>query len=316
MEKLYLHEHRDFRALINKISTEKSIIPQLVEKDYWIMHCLHSLNNAFDLELKGGTSLSKGFEIIKRFSEDIDIKILPEAGTKVSTGKNQNKDAQIKSRRDFFDDLARRIKIKDIEVERDVSFDDEKLRNAGIRLKYKSYFPTASGVKSGILLELGFSQTIPNEKRSISSWALKEALAVAGLKDVIFDNEAKGIKCYHPGYTLIEKMEGICRKYRQFKEKHEMPPNFLRHYYDIYSLVNDPEVTAFIGRSEYRKYKAKIFSDKYEQNISKNEAIVLNDMTIRSHFANLFNEKRDLYFDRDIDFNSIIEGISKYLTLL
>jgi predicted nucleotidyltransferase component of viral defense system len=53
----------------------------LVEKDYWIMHCLWGLKSqGSTFELKGGTSLSKGFGIIKRFSEDIDIRLpaLPE----------------------------------------------------------------------------------------------------------------------------------------------------------------------------------------------------------------------------------------------
>ena len=50
----------------------------LVEKDYWIMHCLWGLQaQGFQFELKGGTSLSKGFGVIHRFSEDIDIRIEP-----------------------------------------------------------------------------------------------------------------------------------------------------------------------------------------------------------------------------------------------
>lgn len=45
--------------------------PVLVEKDYWIMHCLYGLQHLkMTFELKGGTSLSKGDRIINRFSED------------------------------------------------------------------------------------------------------------------------------------------------------------------------------------------------------------------------------------------------------
>jgi predicted nucleotidyltransferase component of viral defense system len=43
-----------------------------VEKDYWIMHGLYGLQQmGMSFELKGGTSLSKGYGIIERFSEDI-----------------------------------------------------------------------------------------------------------------------------------------------------------------------------------------------------------------------------------------------------
>lgn len=65
----FLHIHSDFKSLIQIIAEEKSIEPALVEKDYWIMHILYGLSKqGFTFELKGGTSLSKGFKIIERFS--------------------------------------------------------------------------------------------------------------------------------------------------------------------------------------------------------------------------------------------------------
>ena len=72
----------------------------LVEKDYWIMHCLYGLNElGLKYELKGGTSLSKGYGIINRFSEDIDIRIDPAcAPSEVYEGKSHNKDKHIQSR--------------------------------------------------------------------------------------------------------------------------------------------------------------------------------------------------------------------------
>ncbi|WP_334364278.1 nucleotidyl transferase AbiEii/AbiGii toxin family protein [Bradyrhizobium sp. AZCC 1578] len=60
------------------MAEEKGIDPALVEKDYWIMHCLYGLRQfGYTFQLKGGTSLSKGHQIINRFSEDIDILIEP-----------------------------------------------------------------------------------------------------------------------------------------------------------------------------------------------------------------------------------------------
>jgi len=37
----YLHEQKDFRDLIQVVSGERRILPQLIEKDYWIMHVLN-----------------------------------------------------------------------------------------------------------------------------------------------------------------------------------------------------------------------------------------------------------------------------------
>ena len=51
------------------------------------MHCLYGLQQlGMTFELKGGTSLSKGFQIIDRFSEDIDIRIEPPPDRHVKTG--------------------------------------------------------------------------------------------------------------------------------------------------------------------------------------------------------------------------------------
>jgi len=74
----FLHKRGDFADLIRIVADERGLLPALVEKDYWIMHCLYGLSaQGLGFELKGGTSLSKGFGIIQRFSEDIDIRIDP-----------------------------------------------------------------------------------------------------------------------------------------------------------------------------------------------------------------------------------------------
>jgi predicted nucleotidyltransferase component of viral defense system len=76
----YLHNHKNFPDLLRIIEDETGVLAGLIEKDYWIMHVLYGLKKLdFQFELKGGTSLSKGYKIIDRFSEDIDIHIKPPA---------------------------------------------------------------------------------------------------------------------------------------------------------------------------------------------------------------------------------------------
>src|SRR6202044_849612 len=147
-----------FADLLRIVAQEKSVDPGLVEKDYWIMHCLYGLQKlGMTFELKGGTSLSKGFQVIDRFSEDLDIRIEPPAGCAVKTGRNQTKPAHVESRRKFYDWLALTIRIDGItEVRRDHDFDNEKLMSGGIRLVYKNLNPPIEGIKEGILLEVGF----------------------------------------------------------------------------------------------------------------------------------------------------------------
>ena len=134
----FLHTRSDFNELLAIVAEQRGIDPVLVEKDYWIMHCLWGLQaSKFRFELKGGTSLSKGFGVIHRFSEDIDIRIEPLDSLQVKLGRNHDKPAHIESRRAYYEWLSKNIAIHGIDtVERDTAFDDEEMRSAGIRLRY------------------------------------------------------------------------------------------------------------------------------------------------------------------------------------
>jgi Nucleotidyl transferase AbiEii toxin, Type IV TA system len=225
----YLHNHPEFEDLIRIVADEKGIDPALVEKDYWIMHCLYGLQElGFIFALKGGTSLSKGHQIINRFSEDIDILIEPFPGQDVKTGKNQNSPAQVKTRKDFYDWLAREIKIDGISsVERDTAFDDiPNYRGAGIRLNYGSVTEALHGLREGVLLEVGFDTVAPNAPKDISSWIYDYAAD----KVEIIDNRAKSVPCYDPGYTFVEKLQTVSTKFRNQRADGSDPVEFMRHY--------------------------------------------------------------------------------------
>lgn len=67
----FLHNQGNFDDLVGSLSMSLDIDDILIEKDYWIMHVLWSLQQlGFSFHLKGGTSLSKGYKCIRRFSED------------------------------------------------------------------------------------------------------------------------------------------------------------------------------------------------------------------------------------------------------
>ncbi|MCC2624906.1 MAG: hypothetical protein K0R14_779 [Burkholderiales bacterium] len=121
---IFLHQIPDIKDLIEIVAKERQLLPIIVEKDYWIMHCLWGLQQQdIRFELKGGTSLSKGFNIIDRFSEDIDIQIYPQSGG-VKIGKNQNKPKHIDSRTLFFQTITNSLNIEGMEFCRDSSFDE------------------------------------------------------------------------------------------------------------------------------------------------------------------------------------------------
>lgn len=72
---MYLHRDREtFRDIVEQAADSSGRTPAVVEKDYYVTLILKLLSEQLDkCVFKGGTSLSKGFHVIDRFSEDIDI---------------------------------------------------------------------------------------------------------------------------------------------------------------------------------------------------------------------------------------------------
>ena len=76
-----------FSELMTATSRDTGILIPFVEKDYWLTTVLCELSKSPYRDItvfKGGTSLSKGFGIIERFSEDIDLALIVEGLTKVA----------------------------------------------------------------------------------------------------------------------------------------------------------------------------------------------------------------------------------------
>jgi hypothetical protein len=314
----FLHEHPDFLNLLQILEAETGIQVQLIEKDYWIMHVLYGLKNqALDFELKGGTSLSKGYKIIDRFSEDIDIHIKPPAALSVDENPRKIKNKSVLSRKDYYDWLSNNIKIEGItSIERDTAFDDEAYyRSGGIRLHYNAQTGYVEGVKEGILLEAGFDTVTPNKLLTISSWAYDRASTVPNIS--IIDNRAKDIACYHPGYTFVEKLQTVATKYRQEQNGAEARPNLMRQYYDIYCLLDNQDVQNFIGTPEYEAHKAVRFPKAdLEIPIQQNEAFILSNPEIRNAFRRRYIGTASLYYKGQPDFDMLLKKIADYIHLL
>ncbi len=307
----YLHNHKDFPDLLNILADKNNILPGLIEKDYWIMHVLYGLKKqGLDFELKGGTSLSKGYKIIDRFSEDIDIHIKPPATLDVEENPAKTKTSHIESRKKYYDWLAGNINIDGIvSIKRDTAFDDEAYyRSGGIRLLYESKTESIEGVKEGILLEAGFDTVTPNTNVTISSWALDEAAGNSAVE--MIDNRAVDITCYHPGYTFVEKLQTIATKFRQEQEDKQERPNYMRQYYDVACLLTNEQVQQFIGTEEYQIHKKKRFPSKdFAIPIAENEAFLLSDTTLRDTFKKRYEKTNKLYYKGQLPFDEIISTI-------
>lgn len=76
----------DFTEGLQRAGRQLGLDPAFIEKDYWVTQTLRSLSEHYSASIvfKGGTSLSKGFSIIERFSEDVDVLVRPLHGASVA----------------------------------------------------------------------------------------------------------------------------------------------------------------------------------------------------------------------------------------
>jgi hypothetical protein len=90
-----------------------------------------------------------------------------------------------------------------------------------------------------------------------------------------------------------------------------MPQNFMRHYYDVYCLLDDAGVQAFIGTQDYTSHKDRRFMAADNKDISKNQAFVLNDPVVRASYRAAYIATSALYFRGQPDFDELLSRIER-----
>lgn len=234
----FVHDQPEFPALITAVERETRIEAALIEKDYWITHCLWALHETgLDIWFKGGTSLSKGFGIIERFSEDLDLMIERGRVTTlpgVSSWSSLNR-GPIAQRQAFYHALAVAFAIPAVPVERDVSREDRYGRSADYLGRYPGAFTARlpGAMSPSVRFEVGRARVVPSVGRPISSF-VHDHLERLGMLGEFTDNRARAVRCVHPLVTLLEKLDALSRRYgREVIEADA----FVRHYEDAARIV-------------------------------------------------------------------------------
>jgi hypothetical protein len=195
------------------------------------------LQLGFEVWLKGGTSLSKGFSLIERFSEDLDLKIEPGrvAGVPSVTNWKSESTSATRAREAYFAALAKNVAVSGADVLLDVDSVDRSWRTANLRVMYPQKQVDALGglLRPFVLLEVGSARVTPFVMRELSSFVHDELLERAQLSN--FDeNSPSGVRCVHPTVTLLEKLDALRRR---VGNKRIDPGAFVRHFEDAAKIV-------------------------------------------------------------------------------
>jgi hypothetical protein len=246
-----LFEHPDFGQAILQAAEHfraRGLRPGVIEKDYYVTETLRILAAAAGDKIifKGGTSLSKGWNLIQRFSEDIDIFLDPLAFTP-PLGK-RGIDRELKSLRDA---VAAHPALQYLPEE------SQTIGGFGRndRFSYTQLYGGPGEVANRVLLEAaaasGRQPTETVQLRSYLSLFLEESGVSLGAEDEgVFP-----MRLLHFRRTFVEKMFAIHGKIELLKRDGREIGSYARHYYDLYQLLGQPEVLGMLQSEEYGAIK-------------------------------------------------------------
>jgi len=229
----FVHRDPDFGALVRIVADEVGVQEALVEKDYWVTHALWALETAgFRVHLKGGTSLSKGYGLIQRFSEDLDLKLDHTDLPPVSNWNTRSGRAD-RLRENHFEAMRRLLKLPDMTVELHEHDDSWRWATFAARYRSSSEDELPDVVRRFVQLEVGNARVEPSERRSSSSW-IHDSLEAQGRSSDYRDNRPRTVLFVYPILTLFDKLDAISRAYGRVDFD---PAGFIRHYEDVRRIL-------------------------------------------------------------------------------
>lgn len=233
-------ELKERLAILTTVS-EKTGIPveNAIEKDWWVSIVLKALfqtNCSTHLTFKGGTSLSKGWNLIQRFSEDIDLALHHSFFGDTPQNNNQRKTLRKKSRRyvnetliEELDDKLKELGVSDYSVAPEEGVDSDK-------------DPTVIFVNYTSILSEQKEYVTPTVKIEISCSSMSEPYELRDIFSLIFDyfpeedsiNTCK-IPTVLPTRTFLEKLFLLSE---EFCKDNPRCIRMSRHLYDLEKLMD------------------------------------------------------------------------------
>jgi hypothetical protein len=232
----------EFGPTVDAAAERLGISPTAVEKDYWVTQVLRTLAHEFaeDFVFKGGTSLSKGYGILERFSDDLDILILRGDRSKGATDRLMKSMGQAAAA--IAQGQADRYGGSETGVHR------------AYRVSYPATYRPTDVVATSVLLEMGVrGGPNPHEQVPIGSLLGDVLEAIGADLDKYDDLRPFGVAVLHPGRTLLEKLYGIHTLARQLVANTLNAGKLRRngrHFYDVYQLVDRAQVEQIMASIE------------------------------------------------------------------
>ena len=218
----------------SRIEEATGIPASHLEKDFWVTEVLRAVaayaaSEPTTIVFKGGTSLSKAFRLIHRFSEDVDLIV-------VTPG--ESKGAADRCLKGIATSVENAIGVRGVV--------DEGSATRGVKRSVNydypgQHHPSPAGLRRGVLMELGArGGTLPAQSMSIMS-LIAEHGSAAGIDRDFEEASTFELRVLDSVRTLVEKL--MILHHAAVTGNEDEQARHARHYYDVWCLLNDVATT-------------------------------------------------------------------------
>lgn len=247
---------KERKVIYQDVSNKLGLPPQAVEKDVWVtlmLRMVFSSDHADRFIFKGGTSLSKAYNLIQRFSEDVDLGL---DRTHLGFDGDLSKGDIRRLRRachsyvadELPEILTKRLSEYGIDPEwYDLVVENKTISNQDpeiLQVNFNSLFDSVPYLANNIKIEVSARSLIePHQRVQIDSW-IDQQYPGSGFVEGTFE-----VTATDPRKTLLEKIILLHEEFQKDPEKIRHI-RMSRHYYDIDQLLNSEFGTAALEDRE------------------------------------------------------------------
>ena len=333
MSKLWLNNNLvDRLAMLQQTESDHKGINQMaIEKDWWVTVVLKALFQTDCrnwLSFKGGTSLSKGFNLIERFSEDIDLSISHLFFGIEKTNKNQRDKLRKAARKYIHETLSAQLdaQLKSMGVS---GFGIENVTH--IKDSNNEWLPIDSDKDPTVVLlhypsivESAIGYITPRVKIEITCLSMDEPTEEREIRSLIGesvegeDNDAVcKIRTVVPTRTFLEKIFLLAEEFQKDKPR---SVRMSRHLYDLEKLMDSQYgCEALADHSLYdaivehrRTYYALNYVD-YSLHNPATINFMIPERAIKDWAEDYAEMRRFFIYGKSLDFDSLMQRMNELL---
>jgi hypothetical protein len=314
------------RLYIEQAAIQRNISPVIMEKDFfvcWLLSILFESQFADSLVFKGGTSLSKIFGAINRFSEDIDLSLSPTFLGLPETAANRTQADKWWKKAEEMCEIAVQTQIMPmlevstlgiLEKNEQARFEflkDPQTKSPVILFHYPSSLPTGfSYIKRSVKLEFGsLTDQQPTGRHTIQPW-------LAEIFPTVLSDWQCAVTALEIERTFWEKATILHAEYHRPLNK-PMRDRFSRHYADTAALAKHSQAMKAVDHHDLRdrviSWKNLFFCDSWANYIqAKSGTFCLVPKAERlSELRRDYQLMRDMYLTEPVNFDDILSTLAE-----